>query len=449
MSNTFLSFGSIAKLHNNSAITVSPIGELSNKARTYCKDPAVFGAVTDSPTILFNFYSSNGTADIVMPTAIAQRQIAISDWLYDQAKKGNLNDNEASCLAMLKTQFTVDIEFLAVGDMVTDSTIYLPSMVHGNHIETVDGQPVRHEFYLWFADEYFRRQYPNIIFTIIHPIPLAEIDSLMEMNYQQIKARFDEETPDVIQKRTDELTNNNAYPYTARGVRPFEIMDDVNETSVLGYWRYISWGNDLDSEDALFEKIREEILATSKYPLADWEEKIPDLFNPVEYLAYPDYTRKGITNLTNETSTLSPMVREDVRRILVDRYAKPYTTEEHIIESLVYVPFMYKSANIAFVGKPTNRPGYKNLADVYTDYQLIPSLDSDFGMMEPVTRDFINTIELLLAAAWVVTPTSSVPIGVSRIVRNGSTYVSKTVGVTRIVMLVRHQLIQDGLITEE
>lgn len=448
MSNTYLSFGSIAKLHNNSATTVSPIGELSNKARTYCKDPSVFGAVTDSPTILFNFYSHNGTVDVAMPLPIAYRQIAISDWLYDQAKKGNLNDNADSCLAMLRTQFTVDVEFTTVGDMVTDSTLYLPSMIHGNHLETVGGETVRHEFYIWFAEEYFRRQYPNIIFTIIHPIPLIEIDSLMEMNYQQIKARFAAETPDIIQDRTDELTDNNAYPYTARGVQPFEIMDEVNETSVLGYWRYISWGNNEDSEDALFEKIREEILAASKYPLVDWEEKIPDLFNPVEYLAYPDYTRKGITNLTNETSTLSPMVREDVRRVLVDRYATPFTTEQHIIESLVYVPFLYKSATIGFVGKPTNRAGYKNLADVYTDYQLIPSMDSDFGSMEPVTRDFINVIEMLLAAAWVVTPTSSVPMGISRIIRNGSTYVSKTVGVTRIVMLVRWQLIQDGLLEE-
>lgn len=448
MSNTYLSFGSIAKLHNNSATTVSPIGELSNKARTYCKDPAVFGAVADSPTILFNFYSNNGTTDVLMPPPIAYRQLEVSDWLYDQAKKGNLGDNEASCLSMLKTQFTVDIEFLTVGDMVTDSTIYLPSMIHGNHLEVVGGVTVRHPFHIWYAEEYFRRQYPNILFTIIHPIPLIEIDSLMEMNYQQIKARFEKETPDIIQDRTDVLTDNNAYPYTARGVHPFEIMDEVNETSVLGYWRYISWGNNEDSEDALFEKIREEILAASKYPLVDWEEKIPDLFNPVEYLAFPDYTRKGVTNLTNETSTLSPMVREDVRRVLVDRYAKPFTTEQHIIESLVYVPFLYKSATIGFVGKPTNRPGFKNLSDVYSDYQLIPSMDSDFGMMEPVTRDFINVIEMLLAAAWVVTPTSSVPMGISRITRNGSTYISKTVGITRIVMLVRHQLIQDGVLVD-
>lgn len=446
--NTFLSFGSIAKLHNNNGTIVSPIGELSNKARTYCKDPAVFGAAVDSPTILFNFYSSDGTSDIVMPTAIAQRQIAISDWLYDQAKKGNLSDSGSNCLTLLKAQFTVDVEFLSVGEMVTDSTIYLPSMIHGNHLETVGSETVRHPFYIWFADEYFLRQYPNIIFTIIHPIPLGEIDTLMEMNYQQIKARFEEETPYIIQRRTDELTDNNAYPYTTRGVQPFEIMDDVNETSVIGFWRYITWGNNEDSEDALFEQIRSEILAVSKYPLADWEEKIPDLFNPVEYLAYPDYTRLGITNLTNETSTLSPLLREDNRRSLVDRYATPFTTEEHIIESLVYVPFLFKSVSMAFVGKPTNREGYKNISDVYSDYQLIPSTDSDFGLMSPVTRDFIYTIETLLKAAYVVTPTSAVPMGISRITRNGSTYVSKTVGITRIVMLTRHQLILDGVITE-
>ncbi|WP_228493012.1 hypothetical protein, partial [Pseudomonas aeruginosa] len=66
MSTTFLSFASIAKLHDNSLLTTSPIGELSNKSNSYAKDPGKFtlAANTPSATVLVNFYSETDGTEI-------------------------------------------------------------------------------------------------------------------------------------------------------------------------------------------------------------------------------------------------------------------------------------------------------------------------------------------------------------------------------------------------
>ena len=453
MSFTFLSFGSIAELYNNSNLAISPIGELSNKARTYAKDPSAYSADETTTTVLYNFLTSDENGESTMSVTFADKQIEVSDWLYDQAKKGNLTDSVGSCLNMLTTQFGGTIEFLEVGEMVTDSTVYMPSMIHGYHLETITDEngesTLKHEFFIWYAEEYFRREYPKVSFAIVHPIPLEDMDSLMEMNYLQVNERLAQETPDIIEDRTDVLTDGDKYPYTSRGVKSFEIMDDVNNASSVGYWRYLTWGNNTDSEDQLYEQIQNEILENSEYDREDWEEKIPDLFNPVEFTVVPSFNDLGIKNLTNATSTYSPVLSEETRRVAVDYYLLPTVGEEHIIKSLETFPMLYKSIKVGFVSKPTNREGFDKITNVIGDYQLIPSTDAAFGDMSPLTRSFIFLIEELLAAAETVTPYSVIPAGIARLERDGKLCVSKRLDSIRLVMITRYQFEQDGLFNPE
>ena len=444
MTTSYLSFGSIAELHNNGPLTASPIGELSTKAQTYAKDPGRF-SLKDvvSSTVLFNFLSQTDNVDIVMPQAIAEVQINMSNWLYDQAKAGNITNSRITTLDLLKATYKNNIEILDIGEMVTNNVVWLPSFIQGNHI--VGG--VKESFFLWFANQYFLTQYPAVSFTVVHPVPLTDIDQLMTLNYLQVEARLALETPIVIEDRTHALTNQSEWPYTERNVVAFQIIDPPNTPSVAtGYWRYLEWGNGQDAEDLLYDKIKAEILAHSIYPEAQWEDKIPDLFNPLEFYVLPYYDRLGIVNKTNGASSLSPIADRETMMKLVDHFLTPNMTPAHVIKSTQVVPFLYKSTACAFVAKLNNRTGMEKVTSVIPDYQLIPSTDPDFDAMSGATMEFVRQMENLLAAAEVTTPYSLIPVGITRITRFNKVCVSCRVGKAKYIVVTRWQYLEDGLI---
>lgn len=444
MTTSYLSFGSIAQLHNNGPLTASPIGELSTKAQTYAKDPGRFSLKgVPSDTMLFNFLSQTDNVDIIMPQAIAEAQINIGNWLYAQAKLGNITGSRPNTLALLQATFTNNIEITDLGEMVTNNTIWFPSFVKGNHIVGEEKQ----SFYLWFANAYFLEQYPRVSFTIVHPIPLDEIDTLMTLNYHQIEARFAKETPLIIRDRVNEATNQQEWPPTERDVIDFQIMDLINTPNFnIGYWRFLEWGNGQDSEDQLFDQIKQEILDASDYPESDWEDKIPDLFNPIEFYVLPYFDRLGVVNRTNGASSLSPIVDRETMMDLVDHFLTTNMTPEHVIKSTQVIPFLYKSMACAFVAKLNNRAGMEKIDVIVPDYQLIPSSDSSFDVMSGATMEFIRQMENLLAAAEVTTPYTLTPVGITRITRFGKVCVARRIGKVKYIIVTRWQYLEDGII---
>lgn len=439
----YLSFAAIAEFANNSIKSISPIGEISNKAKTYSKDQGIF-SLTGQPsaTVLHNFLSLDGDTEILMPVAIANRELEISNWLVAQTKAGNITDSRPGCLALLKAQFTVDIEILDIGEMVTNNRYYLPSFVTGNHI--VSGEKQR--FYLWFADAYFKREYPKVYFAVVHPLPLSDMDSIMNMNYKEMADRLALETPDRISKRMHELTDDAEWPVTDQMPISFEMMDLINTPrSVTGWWRYAWWGNGVDAEDILFEQMRQEILKDSIWPLEKWEEKIPDLFNPIEFYVIPFWNRYGLLNKTNGARDYSPIIDNETRLGLVDKYLTPNMTADHVIKSTQFPSFLWKSIGCAFVGKLNNRDGAKKISQIYPDYSLRPSTDSSFGQMDFATMEFIRQMENMLAAAEVMTDISLPLPGMTRVQRFGKMYVAKRVGKVKFLVLSKWQMIADGV----
>lgn len=446
MAITYLSFASLAKLHNNNKETTSPIGELSTKALTYAKDPGVFSTDGSTETVLYNFLTRDDKGqDIIMPQSIAEVQIKISDWLYQEALKGNITDSRQDTLNALKQTFTKDIEITEVGEMVTNNKIWLPSYVKGKHVEGKD----KNDFYVWFAEEYFRRQYPEVSFLIVHPLPIAEMDTTFNMNYQQLAERLAKETPDVVEKRVNELTKLKKHPTTDRIIFPSRIMDLVNTPNFnLGYWTVLVWGNGEDSEDQMIDQIAEELRKNSKHTEEELGEKYPDIFNATEFYVLPYFHRIGITNKTNGASTYSPIVDRETMMVPVDKFLTPNMTSAHVIKSMQELTFLYKSIQCAFVGKVNNREGLFKVGTLYPDYQLTQPGDADFQQMSEKTMAFILGMQELIAAAEVVTPFNLPPKGISRVTRFNQLYVSKRVGNVKFLVMTRYQFVQAGLIKD-
>jgi hypothetical protein len=447
MSTSYLSFATITKLYNNTANTVSAIGELSGKALSYAKDPGKFSLAVNvaSAASLVNFLSTQDGEDIKMPQEIAEVQIGIANWLYAQALAGNVTSSRPNCLQILKTQFTTNIVIEDIGEMATNNAIWLPSFVKGYHIVGSEQQP----FYMWMADAYFRLQYPNVKFTVIHPLPLGEMDWLMNANYQDIATRLALETPVVVAKRESLATNGYEWPGTERNPIEFQIMDLINLGKFnVGTWVIWHWGNGEDAEDQLFEQIRNEILKDSQYPLSRWEEKIPDLFNPLEFYVLPEFGRIGVVNRTNGSSTYSPIVDRETMMDIATAYLGPTMPADHLIKSAQTVPLMYKSLQALFVAKVNNRDGMKKIYAIVKDYQLIASKEPEFGTMSQESMDFAYGMDELMAAAEIVTPISLLPPGVQRVERLGKLCVTKRINRVKYVAFTKYQLIQDGIVAE-
>lgn len=446
----YYSFGSVPKLHDNGNGVVSPLGELSSDTRNYAKDPGVYAKDTD--TVLINFYSKQDNAFVAFPREFAEKEIDICDWLVKEAEANRIRNDPKACLQAIKAQFSGDIEVTAVGEMVTNSVIWLPSYFEGVHItpQREGRQEERAEFRVWLANEYFATGYPFRDIAIVHPVELEQIDLLIDLNYLQLGERLLEETPDVIEQRVKVFTENAKYPYCNRRVLPFKIFDRINKGKfVIGYWTALIWGNSADSDDEIYEKIQEEIKSNTKHPLNYWEEAIPDLFNPLEFYVTPYWDRLGMRNKTNNSSNYSPIADYQTMLVNPKKYSKVLLnsiTDDHLIKSLQTIPHQYKSIMLGFVAKPSNYGELTKISQLYGDYSIVSSDDPDFGRMQETTITFIEKLQGLIAAAENMTPDSIPPKDIFRKMVGDKVFAVRKIGNVKYTMVTRYQFIKDGVI---
>lgn len=424
--------------------STSPIGELTNSTMTYSKEPDIYFA-PNSPVDLHVFRGVSETSMFEkVPTEFANPVLAMCKWLFEQANANKTTSSSQSCLQLLKTNYTTGWVWQDVGQMVTNNAIWLPSSISF----TLTVGKVTNEFKIWFANEFFRVEFPYREIYVVHPIPIDDIDFLATKNYKQVAQRLAAETTAMIEARVQKLVGDNTNPYTARIVMSFDIYDRVNVPNYnRGDWTIIYYGNPNDAEEETYEAIKDCILSHSKYPETDWADIIPDLFNPLEFAVVPYWNEIGLQNETVAGSTYTPIYTVKDGLVLPTKYANLWGGDS-VIESTQIVPHLYKSVHMAFVGKPKNHAGRDRIRDIYPDYQLIPSTDSQAGMMSLDTTKFIFDLESMLAAAEIVTPDGMPPAGIQRVMKDGKLYITKRTSKVKLTMISRYQFVKDGVITE-
>lgn len=424
--------------------SLSPIGELSNTSMSYSREPDIYFN-QDVDIDLYGFRGVSATSVYEkIPATHSQPVVAMINWLYQQALSNKTTNNAQSCLQLLKTQFTKGWEWKAVNVMVTNNAIWLPSSIS---FKLTIGT-VTHEFRIWMANEYFAYEFPYRDIYVIHPIPIADIDYLGTHNYKQVQQRLYEETPDKIEARVNSTLVEPYPPYSYRTVMNFDVYDLVNVPHfVTASWTIIIYGNPNDAEEEIYEKIKDCILKNSKLTEDDWSEIIPDLFNPLEFSIVPFWNELGLINETAAGSTYSPIFTYKDGDKLPLQYGALWGNDT-AIGFMQIMPHLYKSAKMAFIGKPKNNNNRHLITDVYPDYQLIPSTDSQAGMVSRETAKFTKDIEEMLAAGEIVTPDGMPPRGMQRVTRNDKLYLTKRSGRTRFTMITRYQFVKDGVINE-
>lgn len=422
----------------------SPIGELTNSTKTYSKEPD-FYSLDGKDADLYSFRGVSPTSMYEkIPASHVAPVVTMLDWLYHQALANKTTDSSQSCLQLLKATYTNGWVWKDVGKMVTNNAIWLPSSISF----TLEVNKVVHEFKIWMANEYFAVEFPYREIYVIHPIPIKDIDFLADNNYKQVAQRLALETTDKIEQRVQDLIGNNTNPYTARIVMSFDIYDVINKPNFnKGHWTIIYYGNPNDAEEETYEQIKKCILDNSQHTEDEWADIIPDLFNPLEFAVVPFWNELGLINETVAGSTYTPIFTYKDGDKLPKQYGGLWG-EAAVIESLQVLPHLYKSAKMGFVGKPKNHGGRIHISDIYPDYQLIPSTDSQAGMMSKDTTKFIFDLEEMLAAGEVVTPDGMPPKGIQRVMKDGKLYITRRSSKSKITMITRYQFVKDGVIVE-
>lgn len=420
------------------------LGVLNNKGLSYAKSPQIYYKNAELLELVI-FRGVQGTVqNATIPSTHSTPILNVLSWMVTQATANKFTSNAQSTLQMLIAEFS-NYTFKSIGEMKTNGKVYLPS-----HIEVaITVNSVEHEFKVWFALENFLVEFPYRDIYVFGPVPPTEIDVLLSSNYKELTTRFAEETSAKLEARIQKVIGDNVVPYTWRNVLTYDVYDTINTPNTTkGDWTIIIWGNPLDAEDAINEAIKNCILKHSKKPETDWESRLPDIFNPLEFFLVPHWNNVGLVNATTKGSTYSPVSSFLNGDTLAQKYVNFYTSS-FIKSSLQFVPHHYKSLAMSVVGKPKNNLNQTTFTAVYPDYQIIPATDSQVGMMSEVTAEVVERLETLLSSAEIATESAILASGVNKVTRNDRLYVSLKIGKVKFTCVTRYQFIKDGFIKDE
>jgi hypothetical protein len=181
-----------------------------------------------------------------------------------------------------------------------------------------------------------------------------------------------------------------------------------------------------DNIDAIKDALVAYILANSTQTREQWTVILPDIFKRTEFVLIPRWDLYAIPNLTVQAGIHSPV------STLGEALAKAVAVigsgypSAHINSHAQLLGHPYKSLHMLAVGGPENRDNKWKITDVFADYIAVASTSLDFNRMSNATKGWALMLADLLLAAEVAEEFSSVPIGMSKTIRNGILYVVKS-----------------------
>lgn len=425
----------ISPLADNTVNVVAPLGELSTQSRTYAKEKGHYTNPTYRDVILTSFRSKTIVDNVttLTPAPIPQQNAAlqIGQWLYTKAESGELNSNHIRCQERLQTEFGSLVTNIQVGEMRTDRTRWLPEWVS----YTLLGSD--NEVKIWFVDQAFQEQYDEYE---IEFVPALEPLDMFFQDPLVVKSSLANRSMTAIFNRIEEVKNK--LPYTTLLSQEFEYrgQDSLN-TRVMTNWTVMIWGIAGNNPDIIKERLAAYILANTAYTEDDWIAIFPDIFTNTEYIIAPLWDQYAIPNRTIVTGMYSPSTHmlNGLATMYPAVQGKGYY-REHVDQNLVVSAILYKSLAFMVVGGPYNRDGIYRFDMKWEDYILVPTTSPDFNRMKLQTQEWITLFNEMLIVAEHATLTSPVPLGMSRVVRNGVMYIAASYDRVLYLVLTRYSV---------
>ena len=408
-------FIEIDALSNNTPGNTATLGELSNISSTYSIEKSRYHNAANSNVTLVAFASRyDNDARIEVPVSYANHVLNVTQWLYTQSVAGVFtNDAEAMENAIL-AQFGSIIDKLLIGKPVVYKGCWLPSWISWEFKTAGEDNTIR----LWFADEIFKAQYDEYQIVVIPPV--TPVDTFQKVKLEVEAALADFNIPDYIATIP---TYTGGEPYTFLITNEYAWYDREDSAATLkATWSVVIYGKAGNSLELIKQALQNYILANSAYIRNDWAAVFPDIFDSTEFIIVPGWNSISVENETAAGSLYSPILSYDKLISFVSKFTD-YEPEAFIAANLQTGTVAYKSLSMMTIGSPANRDNKFKLTDFYKDYSALSTLSMDFNLMSDKTIAFVLLLTEAIIAAEGLDEYSYIGVNLSRVTRNGITYI--------------------------
>lgn len=416
----FKGFITHSNFSNNAIGVVAPFGEISTQSLSYAKEKGLY-ALDAAPKLSYiSFLSRRDATDIVVPQAMSDHILTISQFVYDvtAGTGGAIGSNEL--LNRLVAQFQDVASNFACGQMVTDGRFYVPQWVSWKNtsVAEVPDNTVR----VWFADSAFREQYDEYSIVVIPPIvPLDDFFKAAVDVAELLNAT-------TIPEMTSKLQiSKDVFPETFIRVEGYNYVDPFNAANkTMSYWGLVIYGIAGNNVDTISDTLVDYILANSTHTREEWQQILPDLFRRTEFMIFPQWWNYAIENRQLTEGIYSPVVNLAEMLYMIKQSVPSYPAS-HINDVLDIMGHPYKCLPLATIGGPDNRDGKVRLVQHFPDLLSVASTSIDFNRMTQETQGFLLMLLELLLMAETMNEFTTMPITsfMTKTVRNNVLFVVK------------------------
>lgn len=408
----FMVYGAMA---DNTVGVIAPLGELSTDSLTYAKEKGQYQLTEYKDPTLVSFLSDQDGTQVTVPIDQYTLALQLGQWLFDAAVGGATSNDVADFERILLAEFDTVVEEFETGPMVTNGSFWMPEWIAYQKVGTES------RIKIWFSDEAFSNQYDSYEIEFIPPI--TNLDDFF-------KGRID--VTNLVTNRTwaDTVlaveTKKDDNPYTVLRTDKFDWYDpNDRDYTVTTYWTALIYGRAGNNIDIVKQQLVDWILTNSTHTREEWVVIFPDLFTNTEFIITPLWTQYAIPNKTLQSGVYSPTVNFQKSLTIAKQTAQGTGYTAAHVETYLRATFSpYKSLAFLSVGSPENRDGIKEFNQRWVDYIAVSTDSHDFSRMSPETQQWVMFFNNLLKHAEEMDEFSDVPVGYSRLERNGVLYVA-------------------------
>lgn len=435
----FINIGTFAD--NTVGNVIHPVGEISKRSLTYSREVGQYSKIEHPGLTLISMLSSTDEdGKVQVPNEMQDQTLRIAQWLYDRTIVGSQSTDRDQILADILVAFQQEASNFDCGNIVDDGRYTFPEWITWVNTAYNDGE---NRARVWFADASFQTQYDEYEIVVVPPIiPVDDFFKNPTIVKDLLSRRTFPEMVDLIQDARNDIQETVLRGEAFNYVNPNNSSDETpSDWSILIYG---AAGNNIDSiKDALTEYVLENSTRTRD----QWIKILPDLFKRTEVIVVPIWSEYAIPDRTLEKGIYSPIMNLNAVAEVVKAAAVGYS-DYHVSENVTVLGHPFKSLAIGSIGGPENRDDKYSLRDFFPDFISVPTHSVDFNRMSEKTQEWAYLLSEMLIIAEDMTRFSDVPLGMTRLFREGVMYLVKNFDNVQYLVVVKWNF-TDGLLGED
>lgn len=390
-----LAFCNMTEFTDNATNVTNTVGELSPTGLTYSTDVTEYSNAGIDLLVMrrSDITQAESSQTETVLTAVAD---AIKDLPNAFAVGTQTPPPTLSQMASRSMGNNIVVNSVGPGISNAKNSIIYPAYIDFNYSHTT-GQTW--SFRVWLADAVFIADYPHVDITVVPPIPIAEIDSIVN-DWTTTRDRINRLST------SDLLANFNRVKgpsYVATQVNAIDVNifnAVVRSVYYTSSWTYGINGNpSLVTDAEVYDAIRRTVLAGSSLNAATWLTYIPDFEPYNRYYIVPQWANVAISNQSLSSPIMSPTIGPDVFDTIIATYFPDETDAVAAKAALRYTQLLYKSAGAMVLAAPSNPEGRKTWDAKFPDYILVPPNDTAINQVHQRTRSVIGALGRIMPLA--------------------------------------------------